>query len=187
MVRSAHSRLPGAGQPIDFDQPPFVTKGFGPDGSIVRYYNFDVQNALPATRYRFVRVGSHDAIAGQLDVIDVLPGDVGYSDFWQIARVEVAPDFQPGSVTGVAQIAARQLRVIVDATAVDCPVVPIGSTARFRIGDEAAEPEEVWFRGRRVSCLRFGGSIALDDRGQVPTSHLRHVLVEVVGREDGLG
>jgi hypothetical protein len=69
--RAAHL-LVGKGiadQPIDLDRPPFVTQGLAPDGSVVRYYNFDVQSPIPAVLHK-----DHS--------IDVIPGDDGYSDFF---------------------------------------------------------------------------------------------------------
>ena len=66
--RAAHN-LVGKGQadaPIDLDRPPFVTQGLAPDGSVVRYYNFDVQSPTPALLHRD-------------NSIDVIPGDPGYS------------------------------------------------------------------------------------------------------------
>ena len=43
-VRDAMNSLPAANAPIDFDSgEPFITKGLGPDGEHVQYYNFDVQ------------------------------------------------------------------------------------------------------------------------------------------------
>src|SRR4051812_8341828 len=41
--RSASPALPAANKPVDFDQGPFITTGYGPHGENIRYYNFDVQ------------------------------------------------------------------------------------------------------------------------------------------------
>jgi hypothetical protein len=43
MVRDATNGLPAANAPINFDVTPFITKGLGPTGTKVEYYNFDVQ------------------------------------------------------------------------------------------------------------------------------------------------
>ncbi len=50
-MRDAMDHLPGANAPVDFDQPPFVTTGFGPHGETVMYYNFDAQSTTPAPIY----------------------------------------------------------------------------------------------------------------------------------------
>lgn len=162
MVRGGKQSLPAPGQPIDFDQPPFITQALGPDGGIVRYYNFDVQRAAPATIYRLTHAGSHTAISGQLDIIDTLPGDPGYSDFFQLAWVEVPEAFV---ARAYADIATRPITR--DPTLLDCPVVPHGSTAREGEGVAPAVPTQVWYRGVTVDCLLFGAPL----RGeQVPTS-----------------
>ncbi len=166
LVRAPGNHLPGPGQPIDLDDG-YVTQGLGPDGVPVRYYHFDVQSDVPATVWRLVRAGSHDAVPGQADVIDVLPGEAGYSDFWRTAWVEVPPDFEPGSVTSAGDIAARGLAVTLDDTVTNCPVVPRGSQAR----EGGAQLVERWYRGHKVVCFDFGGAaLLLDDDGKVPTS-----------------
>src|SRR5688500_3875496 len=55
--RSAMPSLPGRDEPIDLDQPPFVTHGLGPSGQRVRYYNFDVMPESPAPIYVLFRQG----------------------------------------------------------------------------------------------------------------------------------
>src|SRR4051812_9099098 len=49
--RSASPDLPAANAPVDFDQGPFITQGFGPQGEVVQYYNFDVQRKVAAPIY----------------------------------------------------------------------------------------------------------------------------------------
>jgi hypothetical protein len=127
-TRAAHL-LTGKGvadQPIDLDRPPFVTQGLAPDGSVVRYYNFDVQSPTPAVLH-------HDGS------IDVIPGDPGYSDFFRLEGTQQA---------------------------IDCPVVPRGTTARE--GNPVVH--ELTYRGTKVICLQFGEPLTLDEHGQVPTS-----------------
>ena len=126
--RAAHA-LVGKGvadQPIDMDRPPFVTQGFAPDGSSVRYYNFDVQSPTPAVLHKD-------------NSIDVLPGDPGYSDFFRLEGTQQA---------------------------IDCPVVPRGTTARE--GNPVVH--ELTFQGTKVICLQFGEPLTLDEHGNVPTS-----------------
>jgi hypothetical protein len=163
MVRSAQNHLPGPDQPIDMDHAPFITRGLGPDGAHVRYYNFDIQSLVPAPRFRFTHAGKHEAIAGQPDVIDVIPGERGYNDFFGIVWVEVPASFEPGSITAAAQI--RGLHAEASREAVNCPVVPRGTTAR----EGHPVTDELWYRGAHVQCLRFGGSLELAS-DHVPTS-----------------
>ncbi len=163
MVRDAKHAVPGPDQPIDLDRPPFITRGLGPDGKPVRYYNFDIQPTRPATLYRFTRAGRREP----LDVVDVIPGEPGYSDFFRIAWVEVDAAFVPGSITSAAQL--RGLRITPSGDAIDCPIEPRGTTAREAHGVAPAQPHELAYRGARVTCLLFGPPLSLDG-DRVPTS-----------------
>jgi hypothetical protein len=167
MVRDKRPGLPKPGEPIDFDRPPFITFGLGPDGVPVRYYNFDVQNPVAGTLYRFRRVGSKEALAGQLDVVDAIPGDEGYSDFWRIAWVEVPATFVAGSIKDAREI--RGLSVAASNVAINCPIVPRGSTAREAHGVAAPIAVDLWYRNARLTCLHFGSDLQLTE-DRVPTS-----------------
>src|SRR6478609_1497684 len=81
-VRTATNGLPGPNAPVNFDQGPFITKGLGTQGQHVEYYNFDLQPTMPAPIYVLFREGESTSVSGQLNIIDVLPGEMGYNDFW---------------------------------------------------------------------------------------------------------
>src|SRR5262249_5530024 len=79
-LRTPDNHLPGPNQPVDFDSGPFITQGLAPKtGKPVRYYNFDVQTTTPAPVYVLYREGEDKPVAGQLDIIDTLPGEKGYN------------------------------------------------------------------------------------------------------------
>lgn len=170
LIRGQRPGLPDAGAPIDLRRAPLLTQGLGPDGSIVRYVNLDVQPDAPATLYRFVRAGSRAPIAGQDDVVDVIPGDAGYSDFWRIAYVEVPDGFVAGSIASAEALRARHLTATPGADVIDCAIVPRGSRAPVGRGVDAAEPHPLRYRGYPIECLRFGAPLTLDGDGRVPTS-----------------
>jgi hypothetical protein len=156
MKRSANPNLPGPDQPIDLSRAPFSTQGLAPDGSVVRYYNFDAQRDRPATLWRLIQ---HGRAIG--DVVDALPGDATYNDFWRVVLVDV-PDGL--TITSVADIRSHELTVRPDSTVLDCPIVPRGTIAR------TATVTELWYRGARVTCLRFDPPLAATETGAVPTS-----------------
>jgi hypothetical protein len=160
LVRAQRPTLPKPDEPIDFDQPPFVTQGLGPDGVPVRYYNFDVQPDTPATLYRF-------DVPGQPDVVDRIPGEPGYSDFWRVVHVAAPPQFVPGSITSAGQLHAFALTPT--QTVLDCPIVPRHSTARGGHGVPPPVAHELAYRGARVTCLLFSPGLQLDG-DRVPTS-----------------
>lgn len=169
MIRDTMDGLPAPGQAIDLDRPPFISVGLGPDGARARYYNFDVQSPFPATRYALTHAGARQRLPGQPDVIDVLPGQPGYSDFWRVTWVEVPAAYQPGEVTSAAVLLARAYPMSPTDTAINCPVVPAGSTARARPGRSSPDPEAVWYRGHQVFCMSFDEPLLLEG-GMVPTS-----------------
>ena len=168
MVRGGKKPFPAPGAPINFDQPPFITQSFGPDGNVVRYYNFDVQPDVPATVYRLTHPGPHEAIAGQLDIVDVLPGDPTYSDFFRIAWVEVPETYVVGTAKSYADIARSP--TVLDTKVIDCPVVPKGSTANEGDGVAPAIATQLFYRGVTIDCLRFGEPLAVTSAEKVPTS-----------------
>ena len=155
MKRSENSALPGANEPINFDQGDFITQGFGPDGEIVKYYNFDVQPLAPAPIYMFYKDGNMDPIADQLSVINVIPGDVGYNDFWIIYKVTVPDDYIANTITSVEDIIEKGYEIELTQTLVNCPVVPQGSTANLRLGNEANEIDRGWYKDEIVYYLTF--------------------------------
>ena len=102
-VRTADNHLPGPNDPVDFDAGPFITQGLSPTtGKPVRYYNFDVQNTTPAPVYVLYREGEDKPVAGQLDIIDTLPGEKGYNDFRQVWKVRVPKDYVANTIADAA-------------------------------------------------------------------------------------
>jgi hypothetical protein len=99
-VRTADNHIPGPNEPVDFDTGPFITQGLSPTtGKPVRYYNFDIQETTPASVYVLYREGEDKPVAGQLDIIDTLPGEKGYNDFRQVWKVSVPKDYVANTIT----------------------------------------------------------------------------------------
>ena len=154
-ARSQNPELPAAGEAVDFDREPFITTGLGPDGERVRYYNFDVKPTAPAPIYVLVREGESAQVQGQLNVVDVVPGAVGYNDFWRITRVTVPSTYVANSVTSLAEIQALGYAMQSTDELVNCPIVPDGSVARERLGGESAELSRGWYRDQVVYYFNF--------------------------------
>jgi hypothetical protein len=154
--RSANPSFPAANAPIDLDKGAFITEGFGPSGEKITYYNFDVLPAAPAPIYVFFPEGSSTELSEQLHIIDVLPGDSGYNDFWQVIKVTVSPSYVPNSVTSLAEIRAAGFPTTATNMLVNCPVVPDGSTARLRYtSQESTALVSGWYRGKVVKYFSF--------------------------------
>jgi hypothetical protein len=186
MVRTEENGLPGPNEPIDFDQAPFLTKGLGPDGGPVAYYNFDVQPTAPAPIYVLFREGEDTPVDGQLNVVDVVPGDEGYNDFWHVHRVSVPASYEANTVTSRQDIEDASYETTATETLVNCPVVPHGSTASMRAGDGDAGLVEGWYRGQVVSYFEFTEAPLTTTGESVPVSPI-WVTFNVNPGEDGGG
>lgn len=169
-VRTAANGLPGPNEPIDFDDGPFITRGLGPDGRSVTYYNFDVQSTTPAPIYVLFREGESTPVDGQLNVVDAIPGDEGYNDFWQVVKVTVPRDYVANTVSSLAEIREAGYRLEPTTKLVNCPIVPEGSTARLRHGGGSADLQRGWYRGQVVHYFSFEESPLEAQRGRVPVS-----------------
>jgi hypothetical protein len=154
-VRDATNGLPGPDEPVDFDEPPFITRGLGPLGQSVVYYNFDVQPTEPAPIYVLFRQGENTPVAGQLNVVDAIPGDPGYNDFWQVTRVTVPNDYVANTITSLDQIMDRGASIEPTDMLVNCPVVPDGSTAERRATAEPTGLMQGWYRGQVIQYFSF--------------------------------
>ncbi|MDX1393491.1 MAG: hypothetical protein R3195_03835 [Gemmatimonadota bacterium] len=171
MVRSASNGLPESGQPIDFDHGPFITRGLGPQGQEVAYYNFDVQPSTPAPIYVLFREGEQQPVPGQLNIVDVIPGDPGYNDFWQVVKVTVPEDYVANSMTDVGELRAAGYTMRKTTDLVNCPIVPAGSTAGRRLGGGSTGLMRGWYRGQVVYYFTFEErSLRTTPSGMVPVS-----------------
>ncbi len=156
MIRDSANKLPGPGEAIDFDAEPFITRGLDPDGRSVQYYNFDVQPLASAPLYVLFREGESDPVEAQLNIIDAIPGDPGYSDFWHMIKVFVPSDYEANMVTSYEQIidfgfdTERTNRII------NCPIVPAGSEADLRYRDaESNELFSGWYKSKLIYYFTF--------------------------------
>jgi hypothetical protein len=170
-LRDETNGLPGPNEPIDFDVEPFITKGLGPDGELIAYYNFDVQPTEPAPIWVLFRGGEESPVEGQMNIIDVIPGDTGYNDFWEVQKVTVPMDYVANTVTSSMEIMDAGYPIEETTILVNCPVVPEGSTAKLRLGDESPELTLGWYKGMVVYYFNFlEKSLMVNDMDMVPTS-----------------
>lgn len=169
-VRTSSNGLPAANSPVNFDQGVFITKGLGPDGQTVEYYNFDVQPVTPAPIWVLFREGESSPVSGQLNIIDVLPGETGYNDFWQVVKVTVPSGYQANQFASYDEIAASGYPQEVTAAIVNCPVVPEGSTATKRLAGESNALTRGWYKGKVVHYFTFNEKMLGASAGKVPLS-----------------
>ena len=170
-LRTADNDLPGPNEPVDFDREPFITQGLSPStGKPVRYYNLDVQSTTPAPVYVLYREGEEKPVVGQLDIIDSLPGEVGYNDFRQVWKVLVPKTYVANSIADAATL--REAGFKTEATDVlrNMPVVPDRSRARARLKSESAKLESAWYRGEVAKYFSFEEATQSAAGSSVPLS-----------------
>ncbi len=170
MVRDGSNGLPEANEAINYDMGPFITKGLGPQGEMVEYYNFDVQPTAPAPIFVLFRNGESTPVEGQLNIINVIPGDAGYNDFWLVTKVTVPSDYKANVITSFSEIASAGYPTETTTLVVNCPVVPEGSTATKRIGGGNAGLIRGWYKGKVVNYFSFEEKALMTSNGMVPTS-----------------
>lgn len=184
MVRNDANGLPAANAAINFDQSPFITSGLGANGETVQYYNFDIQPTAPAPIYVLFKEGEDTPIEGQLNIIDVIPGESGYNDFWQVNKVTVHKKYEANSFTSLQEIIDEGYEIEETETIVNCPVVPSGSTASKRYGGGSNALHSGWYKGKVVHYFTFEEK-ALSG-SSVPTSPI-YVTFNINPDQDGGG
>jgi len=170
MVRTATNGLPAANATINMDVAPFITKGLARTGALTEYYNFDVQPSTPIDIYVFFKSGGA-AVTGQNNVINAIPGDAGYSDFWLVNKVTVPDDYVPNSLTSREEILASGYAIQRTNMIVNCPVVPFGSTASKKFGGGSQTLTLGWYKGKAVAYFDFEEkALTATGTGEVPVS-----------------
>jgi hypothetical protein len=112
-----------------------------------------VQTLYPAPLYVLMKNG--ELIKDQLNIIDVIPGDVGYNDFWLKYVVTVPSDYVANTVTSFQDIIDRGYEITNTGVLVNCPVVPKGSTASKRLGSESTSLDRGWYKDQIVYYFTF--------------------------------
>jgi hypothetical protein len=187
-VRDSSNNLPGPNEPIDFDQGPFITKGLGPNGEFISYYNFDVMPTEPAPIYVLFRNGEPNPVPDQLNIVGVIPGDMGYNDFWRVNFVTVPQNYVANTITKVSEIISGSYPIEETDILVNCPIVPDSSTAmlRYNISEDPGLTRG-WYETMVVFYFNFSEkALMVDGSGMVPLSPI-YVCFNINPGEPGGG
>ena len=132
------------------------------DGVMVGYVDFgtdtpldDSGRVLLAPIWAFVSGFDDDGaprmIEDHLTMLDVVPGDAGYSDLWDVQFVVVPAGVDSESIHSLADLQASGLPVVPSGMLVNCPIVP---------GDATAESGHVvhatWYREEMTHYFDMG-------------------------------
>ncbi len=188
--RSDNPDLPGPNEPIDFDDPRFKKKAYGPDGEIITFYNFDVRPREPAIVYMLVdRRGNQ--LVGQLPIFDRIPGDEDYSDFWHINQVRVLdPKYRPNTLSDAQAVLDSGWEITPTETLMQAVMVPDHSNADLRF-DPATSSDLLngWYQGLVVKYFLFAhpASSAMIDfgSGQINTPQMYSFFANDRDEKDG--
>jgi hypothetical protein len=73
--------------------------------------------------------GTPDLVEEQGNIIDTVPGNAGYSAFWQVNMVTVPAGYQPNSIKSAAGVRNSGYQITETQMVVNCPVVTVGTAA----------------------------------------------------------
>jgi len=97
------------------------------EGEAIYYFDFGPHPRETAPIYAFITgfddEGNPQFVEGQANVIGVIPGDPGYSDFWYVNLVTVPADYEANSITSVEEVMASGYEITQPGLLVNCPVL----------------------------------------------------------------
>jgi len=171
-VRDSTNNLPGPNVPITFDMEPFMSMGLGPAGEFISYYNFDVMPTEPAPIYVLFKDGAPSPVPDQLNIVGVIPGDMGYSDFWRVNKVTVPQTYIANTITSESDVMNSGYPITETDILVNCPIVPDSSTAMLRYNNNTDTGLHMgWYDTMVVFYFNFAEkALMVDGSGMVPLS-----------------
>jgi hypothetical protein len=97
------------------------------NGEEVFYPDFGMNPATAVPIWVFITgmdsEGMPQFVEGQQNIIDLVPGDAGYSAFWQVNMVTVDDGYEPNSIRSAEEVRASGFEVMPVEMVVNCPVV----------------------------------------------------------------
>lgn len=127
----------------------------------VQYYDFGMNSPATAgaiaTAPIWVFITGLDAdgnpvfVEGQHNIVDVVPGDAGYSDLWEVNLVTVPEGYEPDSLKSRQDVEDSGYETMVPGLLVNCPIVAEGTTLEG--GEELTQG---WYKGDAVFYPDFG-------------------------------
>src|SRR5437879_8055750 len=127
----------------------------------VSYLDYGPQSNVAVPILAFFQAASPSTpVAGQRNIIDTIPGQPGYNDFWRVYTVLAPNRYVPTSIRSLATSVASGYAIEATNIVVNCPVVNPNAT----IAGSSATPAEGWYRERPV--LDFGQGTRSTAAGQ---------------------
>ena len=113
----------------------------------VSYLDYGPQSNVAVPILAFFQTASPGTpVAGQRNIIDTVPGQPGYSDFWRVYKVLAPSGYVANSIRSLADAVASGYTIEATDVVVNCPVVNPNAT----IAGSSATPVSGWYRNRDV-------------------------------------
>ncbi len=178
--------IPVPNGPIDMDK--FVVHSLGPAGEKITYYSLDILPPKPAKAYVFAQADGA-AVAGQLPVIDALPGEAGYNDFVEVVKAMVQAGYVANSLTSFDDVdravGGGTLTVASTHTIANWAVVPKGTTAQLKFAGKTITGARAWDKHQVASLLSFEEGLVPMTDGTVPTADIVVIFKNGMSPADG--
>ena len=113
----------------------------------VSYLDFGPQSNVAVPILAFFQATSPSTpVAGQRNIIDTIPSQPGYSDFWRVYKVLVPDGYVANSIRSLGEAVASGYTIQETNTVVNCPVVNPTAT----IAGSSQTLVSGWYRNRDV-------------------------------------
>jgi hypothetical protein len=99
----------------------------------------------------------------QFPIVDTLPEQAGYSDFFEVVLVEDPGDVAPNTIKSRATLLRAGYPLTSTGKVVNCPLVGREAALGATSGKALAQTLRIdlWYRGRRTNCFLVDGGAAL--------------------------
>jgi len=123
------------------------------DDDMVQYWDFGPNPNVALPILVFFQADNPDTmVSGQNNIIDSIPGQPGYSDFWRVNKVLVPSDYTPNSIKSFEEAVNSGYTIEITGIVVNCPVVNPSTTLE---GSDQGLVQG-WYRGMDVFYFDFG-------------------------------
>ncbi len=122
-------------------------------GGSVNYTNYGSSGNVSQPILAFFQAASPSTpVAGQANIIDTIPGQPGYSDFWRVHKVLVPSSYVANTIRSFEEAVASGYTIQVTNTTVNCPVVNVNATTPGTVSAKTTG----WYRDRVVFYFDHG-------------------------------